>query len=53
MFSYVYYSSLVRENHTVDSLFQAIVSSLTFQEQLQIYEHLTQYLTERGLITNL
>ncbi|GJJ06279.1 hypothetical protein Clacol_000470 [Clathrus columnatus] len=50
MFSYVYYSSVIRENHTVESLFQAIVSSLTVQEQMQIYKELTEYLTERRLI---
>lgn len=50
MFSYVYYSSLVREHHvTVGSVLQIIVSSLTAEEQVELYKDLQRYLEGAGV----
>lgn len=50
MFSYVYYSSLVREHHaTVGSILQIIVSSLTAEEQVELYKDLQRYLEGAGV----
>lgn len=51
MFSYVYYSTTIREHHvTVGSILQAIVSGLTIEEQLQLYGDLKRFLEARGII---
>lgn len=50
MFSYVYYSSLIREHHvTVGSALQTIVSGLTLEEQMELLLDLKKYLEGRGL----
>ena len=44
VFTYVYYSSLIREHHvTVGSILQMIVSGLTVQEQLELMADLKWY----------
>ncbi|KAF8520369.1 cytidylyltransferase family-domain-containing protein [Hysterangium stoloniferum] len=51
MFSYVYYSSLIRQNHvTVGSVLQAVFSGLTADEQVELYVDLKRYLEGRGLL---
>lgn len=50
MFSYVYYSALVREHHvTVGSVLQTIVSHLTAQEQVELFYDLKRYLDGAGI----
>ena len=50
VFTYVYYSSLVRESHvTVGSLLQMIVSGLTVNEQLELMADLKRYLEGQGI----
>ena len=50
MFSYVYYSALVREHHvTVGSVLQTIVSSLSGEEQLELFLDLKRYLEGSGV----
>ncbi|KAF8518725.1 cytidylyltransferase family-domain-containing protein [Gautieria morchelliformis] len=50
MFSYVYYSSLIREHHvTVGSVIQTIVSGLTLDEQVELFRDLKRYLDGRGV----
>jgi len=50
VFTYVYYSSLIRENRvTVGSVLQTIVSGLTIEEQIQLIGDLTRYLTSQGI----
>ncbi|EJF57662.1 phosphatidate cytidylyltransferase, partial [Dichomitus squalens LYAD-421 SS1] len=50
VFTYVYYSSLIRENHvTVGSVLQTIVSSLTVTEQLELMADLKRYLEGQGV----
>jgi len=50
MFSYVYYSSLIREHHvTVGSVLQTIVSGLTLDEQVELFRDLKWYLDGRGI----
>ena len=50
VFTYVYYSSLIRESHvTVGSLLQMIVSGLTVQEQLELIADLRRYLEGQGI----
>ena len=50
MFSYVYYSSLIREHHvTVGSVLQTIVSGLTLEEQVELAMDLKRYLEGRGI----
>lgn len=52
VFTYVYYSSLIREhNVTVGSILQMIVSGLTVQEQLELMRDLKKYLQGRGITT--
>lgn len=49
VFTYVYYSSLIRTHHvTVGSILQIIVSDLTAQEQLELFSDLQCYL---GIVT--
>ena len=51
LFSYVYYSTTIREHHvTVGSVLQAIVSGLTIEEQLQVYHDLKRFLEARGVM---
>ena len=50
MFSYVYYSSLIREHHvTVGSVLQTVVSGLTLDEQVELFTDLKRYLDGRGV----
>ncbi|TFK21973.1 phosphatidate cytidylyltransferase [Coprinopsis marcescibilis] len=50
VFTYVYYSSLIRETHvTVGSVLQTIVSGLTVGEQLELISDLTRYLQKQGI----
>lgn len=51
VFTYVYYSSLIREHHvTVGSILQTIVSGLTMDEQLELLADLKKYLTGQGVV---
>jgi phosphatidate cytidylyltransferase len=51
LFSYVYYSTTIREHHvTVGSILQAIVSGLTIEEQLQLFGDLKRFLEARGVM---
>ncbi|KAH9948947.1 phosphatidate cytidylyltransferase, partial [Amylocystis lapponica] len=53
VYTYVYYSSLIRETHvTVGSLLQAIVSGLTITEQLELIADLRRYLEGQGIAVN-
>ena len=50
VFTYVYYSSLIRQNHvTVGSVLQTIASGLTLEEQLQLMADLKRYLESQGV----
>jgi phosphatidate cytidylyltransferase len=50
VFTYVYYSSVIREHHvTVGSVLQVIVSGLTTQEQVELYNNLKMYLHSQGV----
>jgi len=50
VFTYVYYSSLIREHHvTVGSILQTIVSGLTTEEQLELIADLRRYLEKQGI----
>jgi phosphatidate cytidylyltransferase len=50
VFTYVYYSSLIREHHvTVGGILQNIVSGLTVDEQLQLMADLKRYLERQGI----
>ncbi|EPQ57213.1 hypothetical protein GLOTRDRAFT_39235 [Gloeophyllum trabeum ATCC 11539] len=50
VFTYVYYSSLIRQHHvTVGSALQMIVSGLTVDEQLELIADLKRYLEGRGV----
>ncbi|KAF9241620.1 cytidylyltransferase family-domain-containing protein [Melanogaster broomeanus] len=52
VFTYVYYSSLIREHHvTIGSILQMIVSGLTVEEQLQLMKDLRKYLQGQGVMT--
>jgi phosphatidate cytidylyltransferase len=51
VFTYVYYSSLIREHHvTVGSILQTIVSGLTVDEQLELIVDLKKYLAGQGVL---
>lgn len=51
VFTYVYYSSLIREHHvTVGSILQTIVSGLTVDEQLELLADLKRYLSGQGVV---
>lgn len=51
VFTYVYYSSLIREHHvTVGSVLQTIVSGLTVDEQLELILDLKRYLEGQGVV---
>jgi phosphatidate cytidylyltransferase len=50
VFTYVYYSSLIREHRvTIGGILQSIVSGLTVDEQLQLLADLKSYLQGQGL----
>jgi len=50
VFTYVYYSSIIRENRvTVGSVLQTVVSGLTVEEQLELIADLRRYLTGQGI----
>lgn len=52
MFSYVYFSTTIREHHvTIGSILQAAVSGLSIEEQLQLYTDLKRYLEARGVMS--
>jgi len=54
VFTYVYYSSIIREHHaTVGSLLQMIVSGLSVQEQLELMSDLKRYLEGQGIAVKL
>lgn len=50
LFSYVYYSSLIRTHHvTVGSVLQTIVNSLSVDEQIEVLVDLKRYLEGQGI----
>jgi phosphatidate cytidylyltransferase len=50
VFTYVYYSSLIREHHvTVGAVLQTIVSGLTVDEQLELLDDMKRYLSGQGI----
>jgi len=50
VFTYVYYSSIIRENRvTVGSVLQTVVSGLTVDEQLELIADLKRYLAGQGI----
>lgn len=54
VFTYVYYSSLIRQNNvTVGSILQLIVSGLSSAEQLELMSDLKRYLEGQGIAVNL
>ncbi|SPO32190.1 related to CDS1 - CDP-diacylglycerol synthase [Ustilago trichophora] len=49
LFSYVYYSSLIREHHvTVGSVLQTVVTQLTLEDQMELYNEFSRYLVGQG-----
>lgn len=51
VFTYVYYSSLIRVHHvTVGSVLQTIVSGLTVEQQLELIADLKKYLVRQGIV---
>jgi phosphatidate cytidylyltransferase len=51
VFTYVYYSSLIREHHvTVGTVLQTIVSGLTTEEQIELIADLRRYLGKQGIV---
>ncbi|CCL98688.1 uncharacterized protein FIBRA_00691 [Fibroporia radiculosa] len=54
VFTYVYYSSLIRQNNvSVGSLLQMIVSGLTPGQQLELMGDLKRYLEGQGIVVNI
>lgn len=50
LFSYVYYSSLIREYHvTVGSVLQTVVTQLTLEDQVELYHEISRYLVGQGI----
>lgn len=50
VFTYVYYSSLIRQHHvTVGAVLQTIVSGLTVEEQLELLGDMKKYLSGQGI----
>lgn len=50
VFTYVYYSSLIREHHvTPGSILQMVVSGLTVDQQLELLSDLKKYLSGQGI----
>lgn len=51
VFTYVYYSSFIREHHvTVGSILQMIVSGLSVEEQLELMRDLKKYMQGQGIL---
>ena len=51
IFTYVYYSSLVKVHHvTVGHVLQLIVSGLTLDEQIELMGDFKRYLEGRGIV---
>ena len=54
VFTYVYYTSLIRTHHvSVGSVLQTIVSGLTIDEQLELMRDLKHYLEGQGILVKL
>lgn len=54
VFTYVYYSSVIRVHHvTVGSVLQLIVSGLSVNEQLELMSDLKRYLEGQGIAVNI
>jgi len=50
VFTYVYYSGIIRENRvTVGSVLQTVVSGLSVEEQLELIADLRRYLAGQGI----
>ncbi len=50
VFTYVYYSSLIKEHHvTVGSVLQLIVSGLTLEEQIELMVDFKRILEGKGV----
>lgn len=50
LFSYVYYSSIIREHHvSVGSVLQTVVTHLSVEDQLELYRELTRFLVGQGV----
>lgn len=50
LFSYVYFSSIIREHHvTIGSVLQTVVTHLTVDDQVELYRELTRYLQGQGI----
>ena len=50
VFTYVYYSSLIKEHHvTVGHVLQLIVSGLSLEEQVELMGDFRRYLEGRGV----
>ncbi|KAI6121735.1 cytidylyltransferase family-domain-containing protein [Pisolithus sp. B1] len=50
VFTYVYYSSFIREHHvTVGSILQMIVSGLSVEEQMELMRDLKKYMQGQGI----
>lgn len=49
MFTWVYYSSLIKEHHvSVGQVMQLVVSSLSVDDQVQLFHELRKYLQLEG-----
>ncbi|PWZ01612.1 hypothetical protein BCV70DRAFT_173113 [Testicularia cyperi] len=52
LFSYVYYSSLIREHHvTVGTVLQTVVTQLPLEDQMELYNEIGRYLVGQGKLT--
>ena len=50
VFTYVYYSSLIRVNNvTVGKILEIVVSGLTVDQQLELIHDLSRYLEGQGI----
>jgi len=51
VFTYVYYSSLIRSNNiSVGGILQTVVSNLSLEDQVQLVHDLTKYLGQQGVV---
>ncbi|KAE8243892.1 hypothetical protein A4X13_0g6905 [Tilletia indica] len=51
LFSYVYFSSVIREHHvTVGSILQQVVQYLSVEEQKELYREVGRYLSGQGVV---
>ncbi|EST05794.1 Phosphatidate cytidylyltransferase [Kalmanozyma brasiliensis GHG001] len=49
LFTYVYYTSLIREHHvTVGTVLQTVVTQLTLDDQIELYNEISRYLVGQG-----